>query len=261
MGAARQLRIAGDTPPVLIGITTQQRDPASRRFALRFAYVDAVRAAGGIPLLLPPGEPDVATLIERLDGLVLSGGGDIDPARYQQPYHRTMYLIDDERDQFEIALARLALQRALPVLGICRGAQIVAVAAGGNLVAHIPDTYGLRVLHRNEDLDPLGQNLPFCYHPVLVEAGSRLATALGVCRLEVPSMHHQAIAHVPDGWRVTARASDGVVEAIERTGAVWQLAVQWHPEVAAPDSPHAALFAALVAAARSYRQPVRLPAC
>lgn len=260
-GASRRLGMAGAAAPVLIGITTQQRDPVSRRFALRFSYVDAVRAAGGVPLLLPPGEPDVAPLLARLDGLLLSGGGDIDPARYHQSHHRSMYLIDRERDEFELALAQHALQCGLPLLGICRGAQVLAVASGGDLVPHIPDRYGAQVAHRDEDLDVFAQVLPFSYHAVTVEAGSRLAGAVGVRQLEVPSMHHQAIARLPAGWRVTARASDGVIEAIERNGAAWQLAVQWHPEVATPTSPHHGLFRALVAAACAYRQPAPLPAC
>jgi len=237
-------------PPVFIGITTQHCDVATRRFALRFAYVDAVRAAGGIPVLLPPGEPQIGALLNRLDALIFSGGGDLDASYYAQNRHPTMYLVDPERDQFELALARQVLTTALPVLGICRGAQVLAVASGGDLVRHIPDRYGERIAHLDRDADPLSIHIPVSHHHVSVQPTSRLAQVLGVAELDVPSMHHQAIDHAPPGWRVVAHAPDGVAEAMEREGAAWHMAVQWHPEVAARDSPHHALFRALVAAAR-----------
>lgn len=237
-------------PPVFIGITMQHRDVTTRRFALRFAYVDAIRAAGGIPVLLPPGEPRISALLSRLDGLIFSGGGDLDASSYAQSRHPTMYMIDPERDQFELTLAQQVLTTALPVLGICRGAQVLAVASGGDLVRHIPDRYGTQIAHLDPDADPLSIHIPISHHRVSVQPTSRLAQVLGVAELDVPSMHHQAIDHAPPGWRVVAHAPDGVAEAIEREGAVWHMAVQWHPEVAARHSPHQALFRALVAAAR-----------
>ncbi|NJK80984.1 MAG: gamma-glutamyl-gamma-aminobutyrate hydrolase family protein [Chloroflexaceae bacterium] len=237
-------------PPVFIGITTQSRDEQTERFALRMLYVDAVRAVGGVPVLLPPGETHLERLFSRLDGLILSGGGDIDPTHYGQPRHPTNYLIDRERDTFEIHLAHLAVQHQLPTLGICRGAQILGVAHGSALVPHIPDVFQGNVQHwgRIE-----GEHLVFTEHPVAVEPDSRLGEAIGVPTFVVPSLHHQAVQQVPAGWRVAARAADGVIESFEHCTHPWMVAVQWHPEAAYTYEPQCRLFTALAQAARQHR--------
>jgi putative glutamine amidotransferase len=185
-----------------------------------------------------------------LDGLILSGGGDIDPAHYGQPRHPTNYLIDSERDAFELMMARLAVTHDLPVLGICRGAQVLTVAHGGNMVADIGEMVGSMVDHGKA---PNGGPLEFAQHPVNVAPDSLLAHIVGAAEMMVPSMHHQAAQVIPPGWRVTARAADGVVEAVEYAAHPWLLAVQWHPEAACEIPAHRNLFTALVAAAAQRR--------
>jgi putative glutamine amidotransferase len=125
----------------LIGITTYGRDE-NKRFHLPAAYVDAVRRAGGLPILIPPGEPDLDQLLPLLDGIILPGGGDVEPALYQGKKHETIYNLDPERDNSEIELARKLIDQDLPLLGICRGLQVINVALGGTLIEHLPDEVG-----------------------------------------------------------------------------------------------------------------------
>jgi putative glutamine amidotransferase len=229
--------------PPLIGITTYARDEQGR-FALPAAYVDAVRRAGGIPVLLPPGEAQAAELLPRLDGLILAGGGDVDPALYGGTSHPTVYHVDPERDRCEVALVRETVDRGVPTLGICRGAQVINVALGGTLIEHLPDEVGEQVAHRAPPRQPTR-------HAVAVATGSRLAAVLKQDRVEVASWHHQAIRRVAAPLRAVATAPDGTIEAAEMTEHPWLLAVQWHPELAADcDAVQQAIFDSLVAAAR-----------
>lgn len=168
----------------LIGITTYGRQ-AALPFSLPTEYVDAVRAAGGIPILLPPGEMEPATLVDSLDGLIISGGGDIDPVCYNGFAHPTIYAVDSERDAFELELAKFALERHLPILGICRGLQILMVACGGTLIPHIPDVYGTSALHRLEP-EP-GRRLP-TEHFVKINVESCLADCLQNSHVSVVSL-------------------------------------------------------------------------
>jgi putative glutamine amidotransferase len=229
----------------LIGITTYHRDRGPRdRFQLPTAYVDAVRAAGGAPLLLPPGEPEPERLLDGVQGLVLAGGGDVDPARYQGTPHEASYSRCDERDAFELRLLEAALERELPALLICRGTQVLNVLLGGDLIGHLPDHVGERVPHR------LSRER-HTRHGVRLLAGSRLAAIYGSEALEVSSWHHQAIGRLGRGLRAVAWADDGVVEAVELDGAPALLAVQWHPELEAGEgSPERRLFAAFLDGAR-----------
>jgi putative glutamine amidotransferase len=230
----------------LIGITTYGRD-ATDHFALPGVYVDAVRRAGGIPVLIPAGEPLVRELLARLDGLILSGGGDLDPVHYNGQPHATIYLVDAERDRTELELVQRVAQSDLPTLGICRGAQVINVALGGTLIEHLPDEVNGEVEHRRAPPGPTE-------HPITIQPGSRLAEILGVPTLRSASWHHQAIRRPAEGLRVVAHAPDGTIEAAELTGHPWLVAVQWHPEMtAAADPTHQRIFDALVAAAKVKR--------
>ncbi|MDZ7960588.1 MAG: gamma-glutamyl-gamma-aminobutyrate hydrolase family protein [Aulosira sp. DedQUE10] len=229
----------------LIGITTYGRTDALP-FSLPGAYIDAVRAAGGTPILLPPGETDPATLLEPLDGLIISGGGDINPVWYNGSDHPSIYSVDGDRDAFELQLAKFALEHHLPVLGICRGLQILIVASGGTLIPHVPEVYGTSVLHR---IDPEpGRRLP-TEHMVKIDVESRLADCVQNTHISVVSWHHQAVHQVPPGWRVVAHAlEDEVIEAVEHEHHPWAIGVQWHPELSANDPNHQRIFLAFIQA-------------
>lgn len=238
----------------LIGLTTYGRN-ADDAFALPAAYVDAVRRAGGIPILLPPGESRSAQLMQHLDGLILTGGGDIDPALYASEGHETVYMVDKERDETEIAFSHRAISLHVPLLGICRGTQMINVALGGTLIEHLPDSVGTVVEHRLPPREPTT-------HPVEVVPHSRLAHILyssadhddawNVQALETASWHHQAIRRMAPDLQVAAYAPDGTIEAVESTTHPWLIAVQWHPELTAHSDPaQQRLFDALVAAASS----------
>lgn len=202
-------------------------------------YVEGVVRAGGIAVLLPPQPVDPAGgLLDSLDALVITGGYDLDPARYGQPPHPATDRPRTDRDDWEFALLRGALDRGLPVLGICRGAQMLNVAFGGTLHQHLPDVLG-HSGHR-------AGNGVFTRLPVRTVAGTRLAALLGES-VDAPCYHHQAIDRVGDGLVVSAMDADGVIEALELPGESFVLAVQWHPEQALDDL---RLFEAVVHAAR-----------
>jgi putative glutamine amidotransferase len=223
----------------LIGITTYHRDRGERhRYQVPAAYVDAVRLSGALPVLLPPGEASPHELLEAIDGLILCGGGDIDPVRFGgRSGHSAQYATCAERDDFEFALVRASLDRGLPLLAICRGLQVLNVALGGDLHVHLSDVVGEQVPHRlSQDRHTL--------HPVRLDPESRLAALLGAASVEVASWHHQAVDRLGEGLRAVAWAEDGTIEAVELDGRADVLAVQWHPElqVAEEGSPHRRLF-------------------
>jgi putative glutamine amidotransferase len=228
--------------PPIIGITTETND--QNEYLLPAEYIAAVRGAGGIPLLLPSGEPNLAALLGLLDGLILSGGGDIDPRHYGSGGHPAVYMIDEARDEMEIALARHAAAGGLPTLGVCRGAQLINVALGGTLIEHLPDEIDNTIAHR---LEPRGA-VP---HAVRIARPSLLAEIIGEQVVVGASWHHQAIRSVAPGLQVVACAADGTIEAVELPSHPWLLAVQWHPEITAATDPlQQRLFDALVEAAR-----------
>lgn len=209
-------------------------------------YFDAVNRAGGIAVLLPPQPVDEAVasrVLDGLDGLIITGGKDVDPARYGQEPHPTTDAPRRDRDAWEDALLTAAIDRGLPFLGICRGAQLLNVARGGTLIQHLPDVIGSTRYN-------LGNGV-FAENEVAVESGSRLARLVGD-DLEVKSYHHQAIDELGDGLVVTARSDDGIVQAVELEGVPFGVAVQWHPEEDAAED--ARLFEGLVEAARDYRK-------
>ncbi len=230
------------TPAPLIGITTYARDEGNQ-VHLPAEYVDAVRRAGGCAVLLPPGEPQLDVVLGKLDGLIIAGGGDIDPQCYGGVHHPSVYMLDRERDDMELALARRVLDSQLPTLCICRGTQILNVVLGGTLHVHLPDVVGETILHRAPPREPTP-------HPVEVDDSSRLAKLMGQTACEPMSWHHQAIDQLGTGLQVVARAADEVIEAVEYPNHPWLIGVQWHPELsAADDVAQQRLFDELVGAA------------
>jgi putative glutamine amidotransferase len=234
-------------PPV-IGLTTYLDQARTgiwdvRASFLPASYLQGVALAGGLAVLLPP-QPvhaDAADrVLDRLDGLVITGGKDVDPAAYGQPPHPATDEPGPQRDGWEFALLRGALEQELPVLGICRGAQVLNVALGGTLHQHLPDVIG----HRGHQAG----NAVFSTLAVRTVPGTRLAGLLGDSA-NVLCYHHQAIARVGAGLVVSAWDADGVAEALELPGDGFVLAVQWHPEESLDDL---RLFTAIVDAARSY---------
>ena len=229
----------------LVGITTYGHDELEfRSFWLPTAYVEALEQAGAAAVLLPAGREVPAALLSRVDGLLLSGGGDLDPASHAGGAHESVYMVTPERDRFELDLVRRALDRPeLPVLGICRGMQVLNVALGGDLELHLPDLRGDQVPHRLPPREPT-------FHDVRIEADSLLGEIYGQPEFRVCSWHHQELRKlgrglVPVGW-----ASDGVIEAVVYPDHPFALGVQWHPELQVADEPlQRRLFAAFAARA------------
>jgi putative glutamine amidotransferase len=235
-----------------IGITGARRTPDER--ASLDAYVEAVQAAGGEAVLLLPGSPDQHGL-DSLDGLVLTGGRDIDPGEYGEPPQDDMDLdVDRERDALELPLARAAVQKDIPVLGICRGIQVLNVAMGGTLYQDIILAGVAKDSHQQRKFIPVP---PFdaAVHRVAVASGGQIRTIAEADALGVNTFHHQAIKEAASGLIVTARSVErqgqGVIEAVEDPHHRFLLGVQWHPErMWRRDGAGARLFAALVRAAR-----------
>jgi putative glutamine amidotransferase len=225
----------------LIGISSYGRAGERQTFSLPCEYVDVVRLVGGVPVILPAVEGEIPEALDTVEALILPGGGDVDPARYGGLHHEANYGISLERDGFEIALARAALARPnFPLLCICRGMQLLNVALGGDLVSHIPDHFGERVVHRHPERLPVE-------HTVEIDAGSRLADVFGATALNVQSVHHQAVHRLGRGLRAVAWSPDGVIEAIESVDHPFVIGVQWHPELGAlGDQRQRRLFEALV---------------
>jgi putative glutamine amidotransferase len=202
-------------------------------------YVRGVVRAGGAPILVPPGA-DLEATLDVVDGLVFSGGSDLDPELYSASPHPETGGVVRERDDFELSLMRLALERDVPMLAICRGSQVLNVALGGDLEQHVPDRVGTNV-HKEV-------NGVFAEHDVEVLDGTRLASVLGD-RADVKSHHHQGFGALGSGLREAARAPDGTVEALEDPSRQFTVGVLWHPEA----GEDLALFEALVAEASAYR--------
>jgi putative glutamine amidotransferase len=229
------------TRPV-IGITTYGVDE-HKHFALPEAYVTCVRSAGGLPILIPPGETAIDPLLAHVQGFILAGGGDLNPAFYGGQASDQIYMVDAERDQSELALARVIIDRKRPCLAICRGVQVVNVALGGTLIEHLPDDVGESTLHRTPPREPVE-------HAVTIQPDSRLASILGCTSLRVASWHHQAVRSPGTGLHVVARAPDQTIEALEMPDHPGLIAIQWHPELTATKDPlQHKLFAALIHAA------------
>jgi putative glutamine amidotransferase len=224
-----------------VHVTAGQRD---RAFAYT-SYVDALRRAGAVPVVIPPQPENAAAVLENLDGLVLAGGFDCDPALYGEERHPSVEPMDIRRQENELALARAARERGIPTLGICLGLQMMNVAAGGTLVQDIGSQMNTHIEHFSEPENRVR-------HAVAVRPGTRLAAILCESEMNVNSSHHQAIRNVGKGFRVTAEAPDGIVEALEDPHLPFYLGVQWHPEDMAGEHSAAKLFGAFVAAAREF---------
>jgi gamma-glutamyl-gamma-aminobutyrate hydrolase PuuD len=187
-------------------------------------YVESVERAGGVPMILPVTDPDnIPVLLSGVQGLVMTGGGDVQPSLYGSKPEPETHNVDPRRDEFDIALLQCALERDIPVLAICRGMQVANVALGGTLVQHVDDVSGI-----SHDQNKRGHE---AVHKVKIEPESHLAEALGSTELDVNSMHHQAVLEAAPGSRAVAWADDGTVEAFEVEGNRHLVAVQWHPEL------------------------------
>src|SRR5262245_2194139 len=236
-------------PRPLIGVTLDAEKPGGYSkfpwYALRQNYLDAIDAAGGLPVALPH-EPDrVADYLERIDALVVTGGAfDVDPAYYGGGDRHATVITKDRRTAFEFGVTRGALERNMPVLGICGGQQLLHVVLGGKLIQHIPDAVPKALAH--EQPNPRNQ----AGHTVQVKRGTLLHDIVGADELDVNSAHHQAARDEPPGVVVNATAPDGVIEGIEASRYRFCLGVQWHPEFHISPGDRR-IFDAFLAAARA----------
>jgi putative glutamine amidotransferase len=221
-------------------------------FTGKMNYVQAVEAAGGSVLVVPPrqGEAAMAQFVALADCILLPGGGDLDPAHFGEEALPANGRVEPDVDAVDLYLARHALRNGIPVLGICRGCQVLAVAAGGKLIQDLPSQWPQPRLLQHSQQAPRWH----ASHQVAIEPDSLLAAILGETTLRVNSFHHQAVRSVPEGVRITARAADGVSEAIEFPGHPWALGVQWHPEGMVTRHPlQRRLFSAFVVAGTRVR--------
>jgi len=238
------------TKPLMIGITAgRQLMPAESGYSQNVVfgcptpYCDEVERAGGTVMLLPPTENSGAAerIAEAINGLLLTGGGDVDPSFFNEEPHPQIESVDPIRDAMEIAIIRSARARGIPIFGICRGIQILNVAMGGGLLQHIDSARRGAVSHRQRSA------VRSLWHSIDIEAGSLLERLMGRGPLRVNSYHHQAVGEVAPGLAVSARSRDGIIEAVEANDGAPVLGVQFHPERTAPDDPPSrALFEWLV---------------
>lgn len=236
----------------VIGITgyadRSDRPPNVATFASARTYVWAVASNGGAPVILPPyvDRALAGSIFDTISGLILSGGGDIHPLHFGDEDQGLLWRVDRRRDETELALAQWALAEGLPTLAICRGHQVLNVAAGGTLIQDIPTNTPKALAHSGVTGRPVSD----VAHEVIIERDTRLASLLGAGSVGVNSAHHQAVKGVGEHLVVAARAPDGVVESLEAPGHRFCVGVQWHPEVMIQDVPRMnRLFAGLVEAA------------
>ena len=243
---------------MLVGITSSletvldSRGVENPRLSVPRAYSDAVSMAGGIPVLLPIGDlQQLPGLLDRIDAVVISGGGfDIPPALYGEPPHPKLGPLCEERSLFERALVLAAIERDLPLLGICGGMQVLNVSLGGSLVQDLSEKPGAA-----EHQQPHDKRRP--QHEVTIAADSLLARTCGATRIQVNSTHHQAVKDLGRGLTASATSPDGVIEAVELANRRFVLGVQWHPESLTDRQEHRAIYAALIEAAmQGQRRPV-----
>jgi putative glutamine amidotransferase len=239
--------LIGITPSILYD---EQPHGTFARFALSDNYVNAVLAAGGIPVILPPQDENTSALLDTVDGVLLSGGADIDPKEFGDcDLHPKTYGISPLRDRFELDLVHEAIKRELPMLCICRGIQVLNVALGGTLYQDIADQYDAAVPHRQQEID-IPANEPS--HEVTVTEQSLLGQVYQADRIQTNSFHHQAVKNVAPGLVAEAVSRDGLVEAVSLPGKTFVLGLQWHPEMMfETHEEHRQPFEQLVAAAKA----------
>lgn len=243
----------------LIGINADYRSPKQDAPALTYVaagYYDAVMRAGGLPVVLPPyeDEQDLEQVLERLDGVMLIGGADLDPRRDGWMLHPTVRLQEPRREEFDRMLMRLVAEHRLPVFGIGAGMQLLNVTLGGNLLLHIPEDLPNALPHR----DPID---PDHRHTLELTPGSIMDRVYGEGELRVNSMHHMAIDDVAPGFAITARCPDGVVEAIESTMEDWfAMGTQFHPEAATASALDMRIFEEFIAGVDQTRRAMRVAA-
>lgn len=229
----------------VIGITAAHCSEELKTFP-RHYYVESIRKAGGIPIILPPirAQEEGSAVLSLLDGLLLTGGGDISPVYLREDPLRGIGECFPERDWSEILLTQLSLQQDLPLLGICRGIQVLAVAAGGRIYQDIPSQHPIAMQHR--------QTAPrqYAWHDVDITKDSVLYHLLSERKIGVNSLHHQAVLEIPPGFIQNALASDGIIEGIEKPDAKFCIGVQWHPESMENEMHSEALFRGFVEACR-----------
>jgi putative glutamine amidotransferase len=226
---------------------TRHGEPPQLEMALGLKYLHALEAAGGIPVVVPPLQIDcIDSLLDRVGGVCLSGGPDLDPDSYGERRHLRTGPTESQLDVLELALARAADARRMPVLAVCRGMQLLNVARGGTLHQHLPDIVGERIVHRQSEV---GERAT---HWVTLAPGTRLRQILDRGRTKVNSFHHQAVAELGAGLSVTSRASDGTVESIEALDRDFVVGVQWHAECLVDRFGQAALFRAFIDAASQF---------
>jgi putative glutamine amidotransferase len=232
--------------------TTDRSDSARTFVGVFRTYLDCLTAAGALPVVVPLdlSPASLRGIFDRLDGLLLTGGGDIDPALYgAEPLNSTVREIRISRDQTEIQMSQWAAESDMPLLGICRGHQVVNVALGGDLYMDIPAQIPDALTHDTHGIQPLD----YLAHRVTLAPESKLAAILGATAVETNSRHHQAVRKIGDRLAVTGQADDGIIEALEIPDARYFISVQWHPEnLCANGSPMTALFTGLTAAAAAY---------
>lgn len=240
-------------PRILLTTASSPRTTSLRRTdsLTGLNYSEAVVQAGGLPVMVSNLDPSLADdFLENIDGVIFTGGADVDPGFYGAEPHPMLGFVGPDRDAFELALYRAAKARRTPVLGICRGVQLINVAEGGTLHQHLPALSGT-IQHDQANIngDPS--------HTLRLEPGSRLSEAYRALGIRSNSHHHQAADRVGEGLRVSARASDGIIEALESTGAHWVVGVQWHPEMSFADYPEQHIpFQMLLEAVRERTQGV-----
>jgi putative glutamine amidotransferase len=240
----------------IIGITGRPQEVLAagtnvRAYLTTHTYSDSIKRGGGIPIVLVPVDATLMDhVLDRIDGLLITGGGDLNPERYGAERHEAVRGVDDERDEFELEVVRRAMDRRLPTMAICRGLQVVNVALGGTLVQDLPSHRGAH----GHDITGEGAYEP--HSETLIEEDCRIASIIGPGLHRINSIHHQAVEKLGTGLRVVGAAPDGTVEAIEHEDDSWPLiAVQWHPEFLGVNDhgPSHELFAAFVESSAKYR--------
>ena len=242
----------GMTRKPLIGCTTYHKvsdqNPPIDIFGLMPSYLEAIVAAGGVPVMIPLGlkEADLQAIVQQMDGILLPGGGDIEPSVYQGDGHPTVGGVDTDRDRVEFVVARTAVAQQKPLLAICRGLQVLNVALGGSLWEDVAQLMPEGMHHEHVHTHPR----TYLAHTVTLEPDSLLARQLGGTETAVNSLHHQGIRRLADSLRATAVAPDGLIEGVEVINHPYAVGVQWHPENLIHTEPHMlSLFRGLVEAA------------